>query len=84
MLSCKEASALVSSGMDRKLPLMQRIGLWLHLIMCKHCRHYRKQLRIIRDIARQYEERWQRTSTPDRLSREAVDRITKAVKAHPY
>ncbi|MFC1858484.1 zf-HC2 domain-containing protein [Thermodesulfobacteriota bacterium] len=52
MLSCEEISRLVSDSMDRKLPLAQRFAVWIHLIMCKFCSRYRKQLADIREIAR--------------------------------
>jgi hypothetical protein len=84
MLSCKETSALVSSAMDIKLPMMQRLGIWIHLIMCKYCRRYRKQLQIIRDVARRYEEILIGTTPHKRLSQEAVDRITETLIGHSH
>jgi len=38
--------------MDRKLPVYQRMAIWIHLLMCKFCTRYRKQLLILREIAR--------------------------------
>ena len=82
MLSCKEASALASSELDRKLPLLQRLGLRTHLMMCKYCRRYKKQLQMLRDMARQYEAMELSASPSERLSPEAVDRIANKLKAH--
>jgi hypothetical protein len=37
MLSCKEATRLVSEGLDRELPFWQRLALRLHVVMCRAC-----------------------------------------------
>jgi hypothetical protein len=50
MLSCREASELVSKGLDVKLSLPGRLGLALHLRMCRHCATYRRQLTQLREV----------------------------------
>ena len=82
MLSCKEASALVSSAMDRRLSLGQRLDLWFHLTMCKYCRRFRKQLYIIRDMAKQYDTILPSLSATEQLSPEAAERIINNLKIH--
>src|SRR5947207_106360 len=52
--SCKEASRLQSQALDRKLPMLQRIGLQMHLFLCKWCRRYGKQIRFLQDAARDH------------------------------
>jgi len=54
MLTCKDASRLISDGMDRPLRLPQRIGLTLHLAICGACRRMRTQMHWLRSAARQY------------------------------
>lgn len=44
MLSCKEATLLISQGMDRKLTLRERGSLLIHQAICKGCRAYERQL----------------------------------------
>lgn len=44
MLTCKDIARLVSDDLDRKLPLRQRLGLRLHLMMCGACSTYRRQV----------------------------------------
>ncbi len=44
MLSCKEATQLVSEGLDRELPFWRRLGLRLHVVMCRGCSRYTRQI----------------------------------------
>jgi predicted anti-sigma-YlaC factor YlaD len=48
MPSCKETSALLSDRLDRKLRPMERIGLRLHLAMCRACARVGGQLEFLR------------------------------------
>lgn len=48
MLNCKQACSLYSESLDRKLTVTERANLCLHLVLCRHCRRYRKQLLFIR------------------------------------
>jgi len=56
MLSCKEVTRLVSEGMDRRLSLGRRIAVRIHLVMCKFCSRYRRQILLMREVARHYTE----------------------------
>lgn len=49
MLNCKEATALMSMGMDEKLSLSQKLGLRLHLLICTGCQNCRKQMAFLRE-----------------------------------
>jgi hypothetical protein len=52
MLSCKDVTQLLSEAMDRSLPLGKRIGVRLHLLICKFCARYERQLLQIRETVR--------------------------------
>lgn len=54
MPSCKDITQLVSTAMDRKLPLRKRISIRLHVLMCSLCRRYEKQLHLLREGAIHY------------------------------
>lgn len=45
MLNCKQASQLISQGLDRELSLRERFGLKLHLLICKYCKRFSQQLK---------------------------------------
>ena len=47
-LTCKEASRLISQGLDRNLTLVQRASLKLHLTLCDACTRVRAQFEFIR------------------------------------
>ena len=52
MLSCKDVTQLISESMDRSLPLGKRIGVRIHLLMCRFCGRYERQLLLIRETIR--------------------------------
>lgn len=52
MFQCNEVTCKVSESMNRKLPMRQHIFLEMHLMMCKYCSRFRRQLQAIRDTAR--------------------------------
>jgi hypothetical protein len=48
MLSCKEATRLVSQGLDRRLPFGRRVALRVHLAICDGCTNFKKQMDFLR------------------------------------
>jgi len=60
MMTCKEVSTLVSMGDVESAPMMRRMGVWLHLAMCRHCRAFRRQLVRIGRAARLVSEVFER------------------------
>ena len=52
MLHCDKVTKHVSDSMDRDLSLWQRLGVRMHLLMCKHCAQFAKQLQLIRKMSR--------------------------------
>ena len=54
---CPEVTRILSLGMDKDLPLITRIKLRIHFLMCSFCQRYMKQLKYIREVSRQFPER---------------------------
>ncbi len=52
MMTCKEVSTRVSMGEAANAPMVTRIGVWLHVAMCRHCRAFRRQMALIGRAAR--------------------------------
>ena len=81
MLSCKDVTRLISESMDHSLPLGKRIGVRFHLLICKFCARYERQLLLIRETVRRLaapEDTY--VSLPgEPLSEEAKERIQKSL-----
>jgi len=80
MRSCKEVSRLASDRMDRKLTLRERMAFRMHLLMCRNCLRYARQLAILRQATDKLRSKG-RPSDPERLSDEARQRIAQRVIA---
>jgi hypothetical protein len=79
MLTCKEASRLLSQSLDQSLPTMKRLELRLHVWLCRSCSNFEKQLKFLRRAAHQLEGE-ESQADQARLSAEARERIRKAVR----
>ena len=71
---CREASRAQSEALDRPLPLTKRVGVWLHLLICKWCRRYGRQIRFLRAAAHEHPEDLTE-AVPQKLSPEARERM---------
>jgi hypothetical protein len=54
MLTCKEATHLLSEGQDRKFTAAERVRLEMHLLICSGCSNFRKQMDFLRSACRRY------------------------------
>lgn len=44
MLTCREVTEMANSYLDRELSWSKKAQFRLHLMICRHCRHYVDQL----------------------------------------
>ncbi len=75
--SCREATRLQSEAMDRPLSLRKRIGLRIHLALCRWCRRYGMQIGFLRSVAHEHHEE---TLPAQTLRPEAKERIKERLK----
>ncbi|VAW70192.1 hypothetical protein MNBD_GAMMA09-2011 [hydrothermal vent metagenome] len=54
MLNCKKATQLMSRAQDQKLSTKQKLQLKLHILMCRACTNYNRQLSFIKKAMQQY------------------------------
>lgn len=47
MLNCREVSERVSDFLDGTLPFSVRLQMRLHLLMCRFCREYVRQMALV-------------------------------------
>jgi hypothetical protein len=79
-LNCREAARAQSEQLEHPLPRIKRIGLWLHLLMCKWCRRYGKQIRFLRQAAHEHQEKLL-TASSKQLSDDARERIKRSLQS---
>ncbi len=82
MLTCKEVSALVSNSLDRRLSWRERLGVRLHLLICKACRRFADQMRFLQTAARQFRHHQPTQVASMQLSDAARRRIREALDQH--
>lgn len=56
MISCKEASELLSRAQDGPLGLRQKLALRLHLLLCGACARFAKQMDFLREAMQRYRQ----------------------------
>ncbi|GAB3259460.1 zf-HC2 domain-containing protein [Chitinimonas naiadis] len=52
-MNCKDATRLVSEGLDRQLGLGEKVKLRLHLLICHYCTDFSRQTLFLRRAAKQ-------------------------------
>ena len=80
MFNCKEVSKKVSQSMDASLPVHHRLMITIHLLMCKYCSRFKKQLLIIKKAVRIEKPVEDDPCQTASLSKATRERIKKAVK----
>lgn len=59
MLKCRDIADHSSDYLDHRLPLSRRLSVWLHIMMCGHCRRYLRYLKSVMaliSVVKQQEE----------------------------
>ena len=79
MFNCKKVTQLVSESFDCKLPFYQRLGMRIHLMMCKFCSRYQEQLLFLRKTARLFSESSEAPDLSIQLSSEVGKRIRESM-----
>ena len=51
MIRCKEVARLLSTDQLASQPLWRRAGVRLHLMMCRHCRRFARQMARLKQAA---------------------------------
>jgi hypothetical protein len=53
-LTCREATRLVLAGEDRRLLLHERVRLRVHMLICKACPNFQRQVDFMRSAMGQW------------------------------
>ncbi len=54
MMSCEQATRLMSDAQDRELSFRERTSLRMHLLICAGCKNFGVQMKHLRAFARAY------------------------------
>jgi hypothetical protein len=79
MLTCKDASQLVSENLERRLSFRERWGLRLHLWICVNCRRFERQMNFLHAALRTLGKRAEVADDSTEFPPEARERIRKAL-----
>ncbi len=80
MLTCKQASQIISQSLDRKLSWNERFALHLHLFICKYCLRFSQQLHTLRVSLRRISENVE-NDTNITMPSETKARIAKSIES---
>ncbi len=50
MITCEHMTNRITDYLEGTVPRGERIGMWLHLLLCHHCRRYVRQMRRVIDM----------------------------------
>lgn len=75
MLTCKEVVGILGSG--DKLSFVRRLNLLLHLLICRQCVCYSKQLKILKQTMKKYFR--EETEVTPAMLKELEAKVLKAV-----
>jgi hypothetical protein len=77
--TCRDVARLQSDALDQDLGIPKRLGMRIHLLMCRWCRRYGKQIRFLRLAARDHGDDLCQAS-PQSLSPGARERLKRALR----
>ena len=80
--SCKQAARLVSISFERRLTLREWAVMRLHLLMCRTCTFYGRQIKALRAIFIRHEDVLSNTETlpQEKLDDQAKTRIKDCIR----
>ena len=78
---CKTVAPLFSYSYDRKLSLIEKLRVRLHLYSCGACFNYVSNLKFMHEVWSQQEENLEHEKIHASLSPEAKERIKEKLKA---
>lgn len=79
MLTCKDASHLISENQERLLSFRERWGLRMHLWMCVGCRRFQQQMVLLRRAMHKLAQRTGEDAAAADFPTAARERIRKAL-----
>jgi len=79
MITCKQATQLISDKLDQNLNLWQRLNLKIHLLLCHYCRKYARQIGFLHSASTQLDQHIE-SNDQHALSPESKQKLKTAIK----
>ncbi|MDI1361863.1 zf-HC2 domain-containing protein [Methylotenera sp.] len=83
MLTCKQASQIISQSLDNPLSWSDRIKLKFHLFICNACTRFNQQLRLIKSAVQRMKLETENDDTIQ-LTVDAKARINQAIDSNHH
>lgn len=81
MFRCQDVTQKISRSFDRPLPLGHRLAIQMHLMMCRYCARFQRQLVMLRKISRIEDEHRSSDDAPQKLSDATKRRIKEKLRS---
>jgi hypothetical protein len=78
-MNCKETARLLSESKDRPIPFFQRLGMRFHVMMCRMCHVYERQMMVVSRTCREAGD-VSASKCPGELPADCRERIKDAMK----
>lgn len=75
LLTCREVSGMLGRGEFEEARGLRKALAWLHLLYCRHCRRYKRQLRLLAAAARLWAERLVEAPRLEAFEKRLIERL---------
>jgi predicted anti-sigma-YlaC factor YlaD len=82
-LDCRSIEALISRSMDTRLSRRERLAIRLHLVYCRLCRAYRRQLDFLRRALSRSPEQFDAMLRGATMPTGLRERLERTLRRHP-
>jgi len=79
MLMCRDLAVIASDYIDGELPVLQKMSVRMHLMMCRHCRTFIGNLRESTELMKAHSS----GQEDEELIRRIDERVAKALREAP-
>lgn len=76
---CEQVTQRISKALDDPPPLGERMGIMFHLMMCKYCARYEKQMHFIKKLMHLHAQDQKPDDSIPSLSPEARKRMKESI-----
>lgn len=83
MITCKQASQMISQSLDKPLSRAERLQLKLHLFICNACTRFNRQLHLLSNVVKRMRSDTENDSTIQ-LPPEAKVRIISNIESNRH